>query len=190
MEIYNRNGHSQAFTGVRMNTSKMDHLQKRMSYKMEELLKIQDSTLFEGDSINVYLLPEKTNKSTGGNIIVRYMDTLSGNFLKDAEGKSITHKLENLHNESYWKLTDEIVATVKKVVDGTIARPIANLKRLRNGTGTDFAKLQPEEAKRMANNFKSYVKDLSPHEGEASAVEHAHNDIYERTHLAHGVKEF
>ncbi len=183
---------SMAFTGIRVNTSRMCYDQMGLADKLEtaiSLLKGKDA-IYE-KCVDVYVVPGQRviDAYSDQNIVVKFIDLLSGNYLREKEGKIIKYELKRDCIKAYDKLAAKILDTIERVSKGEIERPKVSYTKLMNGKTTDMAKLDPERAESLAKEFRTDTKYYESLMGKQVAKVFAHESIFDK-YLSKGSSEF
>lgn len=135
------NNTSPAFGSIQAGITRMDNYQKKVCDTFFRGIKYSEKySKYAEEDIDVYVLPSKT-----ADIEVRYMDPYSGKFFRDGEGKIIKQPLLYITREGFWRFTDNVIDTLKKITEGAIKRPKPNIHKVIMAD-TEMAKLNPYKA--------------------------------------------
>lgn len=135
------NNTSPAFGSIQAGITKMDNYQKKVCDTFYRGIKYSEKySKYSEEDIDIYVLPSKT-----ADIEIRYMDPYSGKFFKDEEGKIIKQPLLYITREGFWRFTDNVIETLKKITEGAIKRPKADVHKVIMGD-TTMAKINPDKA--------------------------------------------
>ena len=100
-------------------------------------------------------------------------DKLNSKFFKDEEGKIIKQPLLYITREGFWRFTDNVIETLKKITEGAIKRPKADIHKVLTND-TEMVKLNPNKAE---DELYSFAEDLVK---EGVSQKDAEKIIYQR----------
>lgn len=150
MEISN-NHKTPAFSGIRVNTSKMNQVQKNLSNKIADILSYSDEYQKASNcGIDVYFLPTANESS----VKVAFMDTFSDNFYRKSPNRLVQNTIITKKNR--FTLVDNIIGNLKRILAGEFKSPEFDAYKIAEGD-TDLGKLRPE----LKNKLKKYSEELS-----------------------------
>ncbi len=163
------NNTSPAFGSIQAGITKMDNYQKKVCDTFYRGIKYSEKySKYTEEDIDIYVLPSKT-----ADIEIRYMDPYSGKFFKDEEGKIIKQPLLYITREGFWRFTDNVIETLKKITEGAIKRPKADIHKVLTND-TEMVKLNPNKAE---DELYSFAEDLVK---EGVSQKDAEKIIYQR----------
>lgn len=135
------NNTSPSFGSIQVGITKMNEYQRAVSDNFYRGIKYsKEYAKYAEEDVDVYVLPSKT-----ADIEVRYMDPYSGKFFKGDDGKVISQPLLYITKEGFWRFTDNVIETLKKIMEGAIKRPKADVHKVIMGD-TTMAKINPDKA--------------------------------------------
>lgn len=144
MQIFNNNNNT-TFTGFKFQTSKMNQVQSRLSDRIAAVLCYSDEFTKASDmGVDICFLKGQNDKA----VKIAFMDIDSDQFYRD--GKKIVNNIGEC-NRSSFKIADEVIENLKKIINGTFKQPEQNIEKIANAK-TDLAKLRP-------NIYKEMLKD-------------------------------
>lgn len=148
MEIRNNPipAQTQAFTGIRMNTSGMTDVQTNLSHKISDMLDYTDTYTKLKDSVDVYMLPGKSEKS----ITIKFMDRFSDMFFR--KGDRAAKMSINADKSNYDESVNKICLNLNKIESGEYNAADLDVNKVLAGE-TDFAKVDPETHEFFAEDF-------------------------------------
>lgn len=151
MQISNNNA-SPAFSGIKVNTSKMNQAQRNLSNRIADILSYSDEYQKASDcGVDVYFLPTKGSKS----VKVAFMDTFSDNFYRKSPKMIVQNTVEQKENP--FKKVDDIIANLKRILAGEFTAPEFDAIKMSEGK-TDLAKLRPEITEEIMENSEKLRK--------------------------------
>lgn len=151
MQISNNNA-STAFSGIKVNTSKMNQVQRNLSNQIADILSYSDEYQKAADSgIDVYFLPTKNAKS----VKVAFMDTFSDNFYRKSPKTLVQNTVEQKGNP--FLMVDNIIDSLKRILGGEYRAPEFDAYKITEGK-TDLGKLRPELTEEIMENLDQLSK--------------------------------
>lgn len=154
---------TQTFTGIRINASEMTDAQAKLSRRISDMLDYTDEYVKTRDTVDVYMLPGKSEKS----IVVKFMDKLSDMFYQ--RGKTHAQTNINPDKNNFDTSVDDICKNLNKIETGKYKAPELDINKVLKGE-TDFAKVDPETHEQFAENFDN-LKEYEELFGKANAQE-------------------
>lgn len=175
----------QSFKGIRINTSGMTDAQTKTSLRISDMLDYTDEYTKTKDTVDVYILPGKSEKS----IIIKFMDKFSDMFYK--KENKVAQASINIEKDDYNKSINEICDNLNKIDAGDYKSPELNVEKVLKGK-TDFAKVDPD-------TYEYFIEDIDMNNyeelyGKAAKEEAVHS--YNKTkidtlnHLSRNFSEF
>ena len=163
------NNYSPSFGSIQVGLSKMNSKQMALSDRLYDTIKYSESYLpVENNDIDIYMLPSKSRNE----IEIRFMDPISGNFIRNQNGSILKHKLGSGKSSKIEEICDQVINTYKYILDGAISLPKINMDNILKDK-TDVARLNPNK---NGDEIKDLVTDwievgYSKDEAEHAAIE-------------------
>ena len=138
MQINSTN--SQTFTGIHVQASKMNKVQRALSDKVAGILEYSDDYQKSIDNgVDLYFLPGKSQNS----IFIRFIDIFSDNYYRETSPKKILQTVSSKFDNPF-AVADDVITKLQQLFNGKFKTPEFNLKKIINSE-TDVAKLRPEK---------------------------------------------
>ena len=173
MQISNNN--SLSFGSIQVNLTKMNPSQRRISDRLFNSLKYSDkyskmtSEVRPGEDLDIYMLPKK-----GKGIEIRFLDPYSGEFVRD-KNKIIRNELYGTISDKVESITDKILDTYEKIVNGAISRPKEDISKFVKEK-TEVHRINPAKAEDLSERVNEYRRiGYSQSEAEEQAFEEYKN---------------
>ncbi len=175
MQISN-NPNSQAFTGIQVQTSKMNKVQKALSDRISDIISYSDEYVKASEAgVDVYFIPGRVEDR----VKVLFMDTDSDMFYrKDNEKRVFT--ILNADKENF-KQADNVLEKLKQIVAGVFKEPEYDAEKILKGE-TDLFELRPE----LYEDLITEIDELAPGIGRSSAEDLV---LHDRYHIEQIVKK-
>ncbi len=173
-----QNNYSPSFSGIHIKTSAMNNVQQNLSRRIADMLDYTDEYVKAADTVDVYFLPGKSEKS----VVVKFMDSFSDMFFR--KGKDPVKTSIHSERSNYTTAVDDIRAKLKDIDTGKIDTPIYDEQRLLDGT-TDLAKLDPDVYAELTDDVVELKSTLGQESAESIAL-----DIYQRAKKLFSDPEF
>lgn len=173
MQISNNN--SLSFGSIQVNLTKMTPSQRRISDRLFNSLKYNEtyskltSDIRAGEDLDIYMLPKK-----GKGIEIRFLDPYSGEFVRD-KNKMIRNELYGTISDKVESITDKILDTYEKIVNGAISRPKEDISKFVKEK-TEVHRINPAKAEDLSERVNEYRRiGYSQSEAEEQAFEEYKN---------------
>lgn len=173
MQISNNN--SLSFGSIQVNITRMTPGQRRISDRLFNSLKYSDkyskltTEKRAGEDLDIYMLPRN-----GRGVEIRFIDPYSGNFVRD-NNKIIKEELYGTLSDKVERITDKIIDTYEKIVNGVIKRPKEDVSKFIKGD-TSMHRINPDKAEDLSESIAEYKRiGYSPSEAEEQAFEQYKN---------------
>ncbi len=152
MEI--SNNMSPSFGSIQVGLSKMNRNQRAISDRLFNTIKYSEKySKISNGNLDIYMLPGKHSNE----VEVRIMDPFSGNFIRNKDGKILKESLWGRVSEKVEAVTDKIIESYKKVLDGVIGRPKENIQNMVSGK-TEMARVNPAKHDDLYEGIESWKK--------------------------------
>ncbi len=133
-----QNNSSQSFNGIRIQTYKMNRVQKAISNSISDALDylpVYDRACDE--ALDIYMLPARNNSKA---VTVRIMDQHSDTFVRDNDRKIMSTEA---YSGRVFEAVDNIRLQLLKIFKGDVQRPRHDVDKIIERK-TDLARLRPE----------------------------------------------
>ena len=151
-----------SFKGISINTSQMNGIQQNLARSLERNV-MSSQRYVPIDKLEMVILPSKTPTS----VIVKFLDLISGNFVKSAKKNKPLQMVIN-KNADRLNAGDKLLDFYLKA--DKLERPLINENKIFNGNTYLQKKLLLESKSKIRDSYQSYKKCLSDIDAKKEAL--------------------